>query len=72
MALVLMTRIAILVVIFFGGLFSIIAVAGKEWRKAKNSQGKTTFGLWEVCGPLLPNTCTTYKVSDFDDAKLEG
>ena len=71
-----MTGIAILVVIFFGGLFSIIAVAGKEWRKTENSQDKNTFGLWEVCEDAralsLPNICTTYKVSDFNDAKLEG
>ena len=60
MAIVLMTGIAILVVIFFGGLFSIIAVAGKEWRKAKNSQVKTTFGLWEVCGGYKSTVTAKY------------
>ena len=75
MAIVLMTGIAILVVIFFGGLFSIIAVEKSgEKLKIHKSRLLLAFGKFveDTRAPLLPNICTTYKVSDFDDAELEG
>ena len=76
MAIVLITRIAILLVIFLGALLSITAIAGKKWYKEELFQGsrKVTIGLWKVCTEIvgLSNDCKTLKVSGFADTKLEG
>ena len=76
MAIVLITRIAILVVIFIGALLSITAIAGNEWQQLELPQGimKETFGLWKVCKEIkgLSNDCGTLKVSELADTKLEG
>lgn len=76
MAIVLITRAAILGVIFLGVLVSITAIAGKEWRKIELSQGsiKITLSLWKYCQEIkgLVNACRTFKVSELADAKLKG
>ena len=48
---IMVIRIAILLVIFLGGLFNIIAIAGREWRQLEVGAGliKQTFGLWDGC-----------------------
>lgn len=65
---VLVLRIAILACVFLGGLFAIIAAAGKEWQKKEVQSGfvtkKITIGLWETCGFLTgdPTQCSTFKL----------
>lgn len=54
MANILVLRIAILICVFLGGLFAIIAAAGKEWHKIERQTSLTrkrtiTFGLWDIC-----------------------
>ena len=78
MEIVLITRIVILLVIFLGALFSITAIAGKEWQKLELPQGSIkinlTFGLWKTCKVKTEesNDCNTLKVSNLPDTKLEG
>ena len=50
----LILRVLIMACIFVGGLFAIIATAGKEWQKYEDIEyryGRTTYyaGLWEYC-----------------------
>ena len=65
---VLVLRIAILACVFLGGLFAIIAVAGREWQKKEVQDGlitkKATIGLWEACVFLTgdPTQCSTFKL----------
>lgn len=65
---VLVLRIAILACVFLGGLFAIIAAAGKEWQKKEEQSGfvttKATIGLWEACGFLTVDStqCSTFKL----------
>ena len=65
---VLVLRVAILACALLGGLFAIIAVAGKEWQKKEVQFGfitkKATIGLWETCGLLTgdPTQCSTVKL----------
>ena len=59
----LILRIVLLVCIFLGGLFAIIATAGKEWQKREDIHddfGKITYtaGLWDSC----------YKISHYFDS----
>ena len=65
---VLVLRIAILACVLLGGLFAIIAVAGREWQKKEVQDGlitkKATIGLWEACVFLTgdPTQCSTFKL----------
>ena len=65
---VLVLRIAILACVFLGGLFAIIAVAGREWQKKEVQVGfittKATIGLWEACvfSTGDPTQCSTFKL----------
>lgn len=65
---VLVLRIAILACVLLGGLFAIIAVAGREWQKREVQDGlitkKATIGLWETCVFLTgdPTQCSTFKL----------
>ena len=59
----LILRVVLLVCIFLGGLFAIIATAGKEWLQREDiydGYDKTTYraGLWDYC----------YKVTDHYDS----
>ena len=59
----LILRIVLLVCIFLGGLFAIIATAGKEWLKRDGiydgyDRYTYTAGLWDYC----------YKVMDYYDS----
>ena len=75
MAIVLITRIVILLVIFLGALFCSNAIIGNEWRELEFFQGnaRIALGLWRTCKEIkgLPNDCKTVKVSDLADANLE-
>ena len=53
MAIILIIRVALLACIFVGGLFAIIATAGKEWQKHETKEFHVTetytVGLWDFC-----------------------
>ena len=60
MAIILILRVALLVCILLGGLFAILATAGKEWQKFEQQfsyrydnpiviKEKYYAGLWEFC-----------------------
>lgn len=73
---IMLIRIAILFVILLGGLFTIIAIAGKEWRQRENSAGtiKGTEGLWERCieEKGVSKICATIKTSVLDKINVKG
>lgn len=73
---IMLIRIAILLVIFLGGLFTILAIAGKEWRQLKRSEGTATESLWETCVDIdtivTINTCQTIKTSDLEKNNVKG
>lgn len=62
--------------ILLGGLFTIIAIAGKEWRQRENSAGtiKRTDGLWESCSEKkgVSKICATIKTSELDQINVKG
>ena len=62
--------------ILLGGLFTIIAIAGKEWRQGENSAGtiKETEGLWESCieEKGVSKICATIKTSVLDKINVKG
>ena len=68
---ILLIRIAILFVIFLGGLFAILAIAGKEWRQRKEPGGTATFGLWDTCSDpkVGPKVCITLTKSNLERFK---
>ena len=73
---IMLLRIAILFVISLGGLFTIIAIAGKEWRQLKYNGGtiKQTAGLWKGCIERkgLSKICGTIKTSELDEINVKG
>ena len=71
---IILIRIAILLVIFLGGLFTIIAIAGKEWRQLKGSKITATESLWEICGETIwtKKTCETIKTSELEKNNVKG
>ena len=61
--------IAILSCVFLGGLFAIIAAAGKEWHKIETQISSTrkrtiTLGLWDICTKItgFPSHCIAIKI----------
>ena len=71
---IVLRRIVILLVIFFGGLLCIIAISGNEWKKVELGIEKVTYGLWKACLEIngQPNDCQTLNVSEIKDSKLKG
>lgn len=73
---IMVIRIAILLVIFLGGLFNIIAIAGREWRQLEVGAGllKQTLGLWDSCFERkgVSKICSPIKTSDLKKANLKG
>ena len=74
--LIISIRIAILFVISLGGLFTIIAIAGKEWMQREYGAGtiKENAGLWEGCSETegLPKICVSIKTSYFKENNIKG
>ena len=69
MANILVLGVAILSCMFLGGLFAIIAVAGKEWHKietqiSSNRKRTITIGLWDICPKTTgsPSHCIAIKI----------
>ena len=73
---IMVIRIAILLVIFLGGLFNIIAIAGREWRQLEVGAGliKQTFGLWDGCIERkgVSKICLPIKTSDLKKLNFKG
>ena len=66
---ILVLRIAILSCVLLGGLFAIIAAAGKEWHKIEIQISSTrkrtiTIGLWDICTKITgsPSQCIAIKI----------
>ena len=71
---IVLTRIVILLIIIFGVLLSIIAIAGNEWTKVEFGIQKFTYGLWKACLEIKgqSNDCETFNASEIEDSKLKG
>lgn len=72
---IMLIRIAILLVIFLGGLFTLLAIAGKEWRQLKKSGVAASQSLWEIC--IVDETrtaeiCQTLKTSELAKNNVKG
>ena len=71
---IMLIRIAILLVIFLGGLFTLLAIAGKEWRQLKESGDAVSQGLWGICVDQIgiAEICQTLKTSEFAKEYVKG
>ena len=71
---IMLKRIAILLVIFLGGLLTLLVIAGKEWIQLKDSGDAASQGLWEICVDQIGTAeiCETLKTSELAKDNVKG